>query len=68
VPAADKKKYAAALTVKKGDVFNRKAVMAAMQKVEDAAKAAGLANAGVTPIVSTDAKKKTVEIVLEISH
>jgi outer membrane protein assembly factor BamA len=68
VPAADKKKYAAALTVKKGDVFNRKAVMGAMQKVEDTAKAAGLANAAVTPVVSTDPKKKTVEIVLEISH
>jgi outer membrane protein assembly factor BamA len=68
VPAADKKKYAAALTVKKGDVFSRKAVMSAMQKVEDAAKAAGIANAGVNPIVSTDTKKKTVEIVLEISH
>jgi len=68
VPAADKAKYLRVLAVKKGDMFSRKSVQAAMQRVEDTAKAAGLANASVTPLVTVDANKKTVEIVLEISH
>lgn len=58
---ADEKKLLAALGVKKGDIFSRSAMTAAMKKLQDATKAVNI-----TPQTKVDAAKKTIDVEFEL--
>jgi outer membrane protein insertion porin family len=61
VSADDAKKYLALAGAKKGDVFSRTALTTGITKIQDASKMQ------VLPLTTVDAKKKTIDLKLEVS-
>ncbi|HET9989083.1 MAG TPA: POTRA domain-containing protein [Kofleriaceae bacterium] len=61
VPDADAKKYLAMVTVKKGDVFSRKLMQDGILKIQTAAQTQ------VEPVTNIDAKKKTIDVTLDLT-
>jgi outer membrane protein insertion porin family len=61
VPDADAKKYLAMVTVKKGDVFSRKRMQEGIVKIQAAAQTQ------VEPVTNIDAKKKTIDVTLDLT-
>jgi outer membrane protein insertion porin family len=61
VPDADAKKYLAMVTVKKGDVFSRKLMQDGIIKIQSAAQTQ------VEPVTNIDAKKKTIDVTLDLT-
>jgi len=59
---ADEKKWLASLGVKKGDIFSRAAMTAAMKKLQDATKAQDI-----TPVTNVDAAKKTIDVEFDLA-
>jgi outer membrane protein insertion porin family len=57
----DAKKYLAMVTAKKGDVFNRTVMQQGIIKIQEAAQTQ------VEPITSIDAKKKTIDLKLDVA-
>ena len=61
VPDADAKKYLAMVTLKKGDVFSRKSMQDGIIKIQNTAQTQ------VEPVTNIDAKKKTIDVTLDLT-
>jgi outer membrane protein insertion porin family len=61
------KRYTALHKLKRGDVFDRSAVAAAIAKLTDAAHADAMPTAYVTPLTNVDAAKKTIDLTFELA-
>lgn len=61
VPDTDAKKYLAMVTLKKGDVFSRKSMQEGIIKIQNTAQTQ------VEPVTNIDAKKKTIDVTLDLT-
>jgi outer membrane protein insertion porin family len=64
--AADDKKYLAAVSFKKGQIFNRSKVVNTVTLLTDLHKKAGFPNAIVTPLTNIDGEKHTVDLEFQV--